>query len=318
MPRAIALFSGGLDSMLAVRILQQQGFDVHALNVRTIYSCCRSDAAQAASALGIPLTVAAVGDDYLDVIRKPAFGYGKGANPCVDCRIYMCRMAHRFMQQCDACLVITGEVLGQRPMSQKRKHLEIIAHHSGLEGRLLRPLSAQLLPPTDVEREGLVDRSMLCRFQGRGRRAMIRLAEQLGIGSAPSPSTGCALTEPAFAARVFDLMDAQPDAARWDFELLSVGRHFRFDQRTKVVVGRNAEENARLRAMAARDDAPEVARMYPDGFRGPEALLVGPYGEAAAAFGRELLLRYAGTGQAGRIVVDRPAQAPSAARPGEP
>lgn len=297
MPRAVALFSGGLDSMLSLRIMQRQGFEVDALSIRTLYSCCRATAAQTAVALGARLTVLSVGDDYLEVIRNPSYGYGRGVNPCVDCRVYMCRMAKRLMEDVGACVVVTGEIAGQRPMSQKKHQLEIIARRSGLESRLLRPLSARLLPPTAVELEGLVDRRSLYAFSGRGRRPLIELAERLGIGRAgirelPSPSTGCALTESSFAPRVRDLMQHHPRAGRWDFELLSYGRHFRFDGQTKIVVGRDAAENASLELLAGREDAPQLVRLVPERFRGPVALVVGPENPAALEFAGALILRY--------------------------
>jgi len=299
MPRAIALFSGGLDSRLAVRVMQEQGFEVLALNVRTIFSCCRATAARAADELQIPLTVMDVDDDYVDVVRNPAYGYGKGVNPCIDCRIYMCRMAGRWMRQCGAEAVITGEVAGQRPMSQNKHQLEIIQRRSGLDDRLVRPLSARLLPPTLPEREGLLDRSRLYAFHGRKRRPLMVLAEQLGLrvgaaGEQESPSTGCALTERTFAPRVRDLLGFAPDARRWDFELLNHGRHFRSDARTKLVVGRNEVDNAMLRGMAGRADASESLLLMPQGFAGPDVLIVGPATAAARAAAGDLMRRYAG------------------------
>ncbi|MBN2474758.1 MAG: hypothetical protein JXB62_09130 [Pirellulales bacterium] len=299
MPCAVALFSGGLDSMLSVRIMQAQGYVVEALNIRTIFSCCRARAAQAAATLGARLTVMAVGDDYLDVVRNPLYGYGKGVNPCVDCRIYMCRMAARFMEEVQASVVVTGEIVGQRPMSQKRHQLDLIARRSGLDGRLLRPLSARLLAPTIPEIEQAVDREKLYSFSNRGRSGLIELAERLGISKRgidriPSPSSGCALTEPLFATRVRDLMQQHPDAARWDFELLNHGRHFRFDRQTKIVVGRNAEENATLRLMAERADAPEPVLLVPETFPGPHALIVGEAADPRVLrFAGALILRYA-------------------------
>jgi hypothetical protein len=279
--------------MLAVRILQRQGFEVEALNIRTIFECCTPRASQAAAELGVRLTVLSVGDDYLDVIRQPVYGYGKGVNPCVDCRIYMCKMAGQFMHEVGACLVVTGEVLGQRPMSQRRWQVEVIERKSGLEGRLLRPLSAKLLPPTIPEREGLVDREALYDFSGRGRRELARLAEELGIREIPQPSTGCALTQVTFAPRVRDLLAANPDATRWDFELLNVGRHLRIDAQTKAVVGRNEGENAQLVEFFRRPDAPEGALVHPESFLGPDVLLVGPVTEEAVEFAGALILRYA-------------------------
>jgi len=220
MPRAVALFSGGLDSMLAVRIMQREGFDVEGLNVRTPFSCCQVDPAKAAAAMGVRLSVVSVGDDYLDIIRRPAFGFGRGVNPCVDCRIYMCRLAREQMLQLHADLVITGEVVGQRPMSQKRRDLDVIQRHSGLEGRLLRPLCARLLPPTLPEQQGLIQRDHLYDFTGSGRHKLLELAKQLGLPDPPTPSVGCTLTQPAFAPKVRDLLQFQYHATRWHFELL--------------------------------------------------------------------------------------------------
>ncbi len=297
MPRAVALFSGGLDSILAVRILQEQGFDVDALCLRTFYTPSQAAAEEAAAMLSVKLTVLPVGEDYVEVIRNPLYGYGKGVNPCVDCRIYMCRTAQRLMEELGACMVVTGEVVGQRPMSQKRQHLEVIARRSGLEGRLLRPLSAKLLPPTVPEQEMLVDRRRLYNFSGRGRRGLIALAESFGISKIPAPSSGCTLTESSFAGRVRDLLQFCPDAARWDFDLLNHGRHFRFDEQTKIVIARSATDNDALRSMAAREDAPEVEVLTPLGFRGPGAVVVGRIGEPVLAFAGALILRYAGSGE---------------------
>ena len=293
MPRAVTLFSGGLDSMLAVRILQQQGFEVHALNVRTVFECCKTRAARAAARLGVRLTVMSVGDDYLDLIRAPRYGYGKGVNPCVDCRIYMCNTARQLMEEVDACMVVTGEVLGQRPMSQRRWQMEAIEQKSGLGGRLLRPLSAKLLPPTIPELAGLVDRERLYDFNGRGRRKLAELARRLGIHEIPQPSTGCALTQVTFAPRVRDLLQSDPRASRWDFELLNVGRHVRFDQDTKVVVGRNAEENTLLQSFCERDDAAQAALLHPESFPGPDVMVVGEVTEETVEFAGALLLRFA-------------------------
>ncbi len=290
--KAVALFSGGLDSMLAVRILQEQGFEVEALNIRTTFDCCKVPAAQAAIDLGVRVTVLSVGDDYLDVLRSPRHGYGKGFNPCVDCRGYMGRMAKQLMEEIGACVVITGELLGQRPNSQKRPQLDIVAREAGLQGRLLRPLSAKLLPATIPEMEGLIDRERLYDFSGRSRRPLIELAGQLGVTDIPTPSTGCALTETTFAPRVQDLLHRQPDASRWDFELLNTGRHIRYQDATKVIVGRDERENATLQAFSRRSDASVVALVEPENFVGPVSLVVGRLDDQAIAFASALLVRY--------------------------
>ena len=199
--RAVALLSGGLDSMLAIRILQEQGVEVEAINFQTIFTCCKDNAAQAARELGVRLTVLDQDDDYVELIRRPKYGYGKGANPCVDCRIYMFDKARQVLQETGADFVISGEVLGQRPMSQKRRDLMIISRQSGLHGLLLRPLSARLLPRTLPERHGQLDRRQLYAFTGRNRKPLIELAQQFGFKSIPSPSPGCSLTERSFAVR---------------------------------------------------------------------------------------------------------------------
>jgi len=294
-PRAIALFSGGLDSMLAVRLMQEQGVEVEAVNFKTHFTCCQDQAGQAARRLGVRLTVVGTEDDYLDLIREPRFGYGKGANPCVDCRIYMFERAARLLEPLGAQFLVSGEVVGQRPMSQKRRDLAVISHHSGLEDLLLRPLSARRLPPTLPERKGWVDRERLFDFVGRGRRPLIELARQLGIEEIPAPSTGCALTEKFFSQKVFDLLAHEDEAApakAWDFELLKAGRHFRLDEQTKVVVGRRESENAALVYLHGLPEARSTALLEPESFAAPTALVVGPATDAALDFAVGLVTRY--------------------------
>lgn len=291
--RCVTLFSGGLDSMLAVRIMQDQGIEVEVLNFKTIFTCCQDQAGQAARELGVRLTVLAPEDDYLDLVKYPRFGYGKGANPCVDCRIYMFQRAKQYMDQSDAQFIVSGEVVGQRPMSQKRRDLDVIAFHSHLEDLLLRPLSAKLLPPTLPERNGWVDRNRLYGIRGRGRRELIALAEHYGLKDLPTPSNGCALTEQLFAKKVHDLINFEPDAKRWDFELIKLGRHFRFDSATKVIVGRNEIENEQLEYMFRLPEAGGTTMLYPANFMGPRILVIGPANTAALDFATGLMLRFA-------------------------
>ncbi len=292
MTKAIALLSGGLDSMLAIRIVQQQGIEVEAVNFQTVFTCCKDLSAQAAHELDVRLTVVGQDDDYLDLLREPRYGYGKGANPCIDCRIYMFERAYRYAQQAGADFLISGEVVGQRPMSQKRRDLLLISKQSELDDRLLRPLSAKLLPPTLPEREGLIDRDRLYGFSGRSRKGLIALAKELGLKSIPSPSTGCSLTEKNFAPKVMDLIQLDPEAARWDFELLNVGRHIRFDAQTKLSVGRNESENALLESMYAAPESRGSLLFTPDGFQGPTVLGVGPMSQSAIDFAGGVLLKY--------------------------
>lgn len=291
--RAVALLSGGLDSMLAIRILQDQGIEVEAINVQTMFSCCKNTAALAADRLGVPLTVLRQEDDYVDVIRRPRHGYGKGVNPCIDCRIYMFRRARRIMDEVGAALVVSGEVVGQRPMSQKRRDLEIIARESQLDDRLLRPLSAHLLPPTHAERTGQVDRSQLFSFRGRGRKGLISLARHYQFDEIPSPSAGCALAETSFAGKVRDLLEVDAFATRWDFELLKLGRHIRIDRQAKAIVGRRAEENRALEEMYHQTASRSSAILAPNGFPGPTVLLIGPPLPTTLELVGGIILRYA-------------------------
>lgn len=293
MARCVALLSGGLDSMLAVRLMQEQGIEVEGLNFKTIFTCCQDQAGQSARDLGIRVTVVGQDADYLDLVKAPRFGYGRGANPCVDCRIYMFRKAKVLMEQCGAQFVVSGEIVGQRPMSQKRRDLEVISYHSELDDLLLRPLSARLLPPTRPEREGLVDRERLWDFSGRSRKGLIKLANRLGISDIPSPSTGCALTEPRFSRKVFDLIEREPNSDAWDYDLLKYGRHFRFDDRTKIVVGRNESDNQVLKLMHQSPHQTDTVLISPSGFAGPRVLVVGLASHATFKIAASLLLRYA-------------------------
>lgn len=300
-PRAIALFSGGLDSALAVRMLQEQGFEVEGLYVRTLFACCQTPASRLAEELGIRLHVVSVGEDYLQVVRRPRYGYGKGMNPCVDCRIYMARLACRLLEQRQAALVISGEVLGQRNMSQKRVDLEIIARESGLGGRLLRPLSARRLPPTIAEETGLVDRSRLGDLVGRSRKPQLALARQFGLRHLPAPSSGCALADVRFARRVRDLLAHHPHPGWADYQLLRIGRHVRLDAQTKVVFGKNEAQNRALESLALSPELGTPALAVPADFRGPSALILGPVTEDVVRHVGALALRFARRNQPGSL-----------------
>ena len=292
MVRCIALLSGGLDSMLAIRLMQDQGIEVEALNFKTMFTCCQDTSAQAARSLGVPMTIIGQEDDYLDLVREPQYGYGKGANPCVDCRIYMFDRARSYMKEMNAQFIISGEVVGQRPMSQKRRDLDIIATQSDLEDLLLRPLSAKLLPPTLPEREGWVDRELLYGIQGRSRKQLIELAKNYGFPDIPTPSTGCALTEPEFGRKVHDLIQIQVGDKPWDYQLLTTGRHFRFDDTTKVILGRDHDENNQLRYLHTLEDATSQVLLEPENFKGPLGLVTGNDSEDAVHFAGGLVLRY--------------------------
>ena len=269
--KCVALLSGGLDSTLAANLMLEQGIAVDGLYLALSWGCCDKEKAQAsARQLGVPLMVLSVGDAYLDVIRKPKYGYGSGMNPCVDCRIYMFRLAKRYMEEIGAGFVITGEVLGQRPMSQMRRPLDLIEHESGLEGLLLRPLSAQLLEPTLPELLGVVDRERLLRIAGRTRQEQMALARERRITEYSTPAGGCLLTDPNFARKTRDLFAHEERPTTKDMELLTLGRHFRVGPRAKVILGRNELENLMLEGHAQ----PGYTCVRPK-FAGPAAMIVG-------------------------------------------
>ena len=313
MVRCVALLSGGLDSMLAIRMMQEQGIEVEALNFKTMFTCCQDTSAEAARDLDVPLTIIGQEDDYLDLVREPKFGYGKGANPCVDCRIYMFQRAHIFMRQIEAHFITSGEVVGQRPMSQKRNDLDTISRNSDLEDLLLRPLSAKLLRPTLPEREGWVDREQLFDFQGRSRKGLIKLAEKYGFKDIPTPSTGCALTEPGFGRKVHDLIQIQTEDKPWDYQVLTIGRHFRFDDQTKVIMGRDQDENRQLKYLHDAEGSTSRVMLDSHSFIGPLALLTGKETPQSLAFAAGLILRYSSPEDDGPHLVslDRPEAAES-------
>jgi tRNA U34 2-thiouridine synthase MnmA/TrmU len=282
------MISGGLDSALAAKLMLEQGIEVQGLFLSMSWGCCEKEKAQAcAQQLGIPLMVLSVGDAYLDVIRKPKYGYGTGMNPCIDCRIYMFRIAKRYMEEIDASFVVTGEVLGQRPMSQMRRPLNIIEAESDLEGLLLRPLSAQLLEPTLPELLGVVDRARLLRIAGRSRHEQMALAREEQISGYSTPAGGCLLTDEHFAKKAKDLFAHEERPTTKDMELLTIGRHFRVAKKTKIILGRNELENLLLEGHA--DAGYTCIRPR---FAGPAALVAGERTEEADQIAISLILRH--------------------------
>ncbi len=260
--RAVGLFSGGLDSSLAIRVVRDQGIAVTALHFRTGFSYVErnrvagrgptgglSDIEGSAHELGVPLEIIDVTSAFIPVVLDPRYGYGSGMNPCVDCRIFLLRQAKAWMEAHEHHFVFTGEVVGQRPKSQMRPTLRTVERESGLRGFLLRPLSAQLLEPTQVELRGWVDRSKLLGINGRGRKQQIALAKQYGISRYAQPSGGCCyLIDKSYSRRLRDFLSHEgperldPSEA----QILAVGRHLRLPSGAKVVVGRHERENAFL------------------------------------------------------------------------
>jgi len=247
MTKAVALFSGGLDSILACLLILEQKISVIAINFLNPFIPLpkkgeRYQPKKMAAQLGIPLKIIPLRQDYIALIRNARYGYGAGMNPCIDCRIYTFTIARNFMEQIGANFVFTGEVLGERPMSQHRQAMDLIEKKSGLTGRLLRPLSARLLPPTIPELEGMVNREKLLAIQGRSRKHQIALAAKFGIKDYPNPAGGCLLTDKIFARRLREAFEHGEDSLR-ELKLLRIGRHFRLDSGKKAIVGRNEHEN---------------------------------------------------------------------------
>jgi len=246
---AVALLSGGLDSTLAARVILEQGITVIGINFAGAY-CPRpftgkSRAEKAAEKLGIELVTLPIEADFIAMVKRPKHGRGKNMNPCIDCHTLMIRKAWAYGQTRGAHLIITGEVLGQRPMSQNRNALNTVARESGVGDRLLRPMSAKLLDVTAPEREGLVDRERLLDIEGRQRTRQMALAEKYAIRDYPTPAGGCLLTEKVFSKRLAEAFDHGEDSLEI-VELLSLGRHFRLPSGVRLVVGRDEMENDEL------------------------------------------------------------------------
>lgn len=273
--KAIALISGGLDSTLAARVVMDQGIEVQ--GVCFVIGFASKDnktfergVNKRAKDAGIPLKVIDVSKEFIEVLSSPRHGYGANINPCIDCKTFMLKKAGEMMKKEGYDLLVTGEVLGQRPMSQRREALNMIKRDSGLDGYILRPLSAKLLDETIPEKNGQVDRTRLLDLKGRSRKPQMELAKKFGMEKFAQPAGGCLLTEPGFAVKLKDLM-ANGALSMDDIALLKVGRHFRLDQKTKAVIGRDEKENELILFLKKEDDA--VLRLVED--PGPYALLRG-------------------------------------------
>lgn len=265
--KAIGLVSGGLDSSIAVALLCSQGIEVIAVHFVSPFFGGREFLRGVMERLGARFQEVYLGEECLEIVRSPRFGYGKNLNPCIDCKVLMLRKAKALMEEEGAGFVFTGEVLGQRPKSQMRETLRLIEKESGLSGLLLRPLSAKLLPPTMPELEGWVRREELLGIAGRGRKEQFALAERFGIEEYTSPAGGCLLTDPLFCRRLSDLIRYGPFTLE-EVELLKVGRHFRLAPSYKLIVGRNESENRVLLQKAREEDI----IFFPQGGKGPVGL----------------------------------------------
>jgi len=257
--KAIVLLSGGLDSILAARLMLEQGIEVLAVNFSAKLCMCGckktgdSAAQVAAKMLKVPLKTIDITSDFIEIVKSPSHGYGANVNPCIDCKIYMLKHAKDMMKECGASFLVTGEVLGERPMSQRMDALNVIEKAAGVRGILLRPLTARNLNPTLPEEEGIVDRKKLLDIRGRSRKPQMALAEKFGIDKYPNPAGGCLLTDPIFAKRVKDAMK-HGEFGEDNLALLSIGRHFRVSEGSRLVVGRDEGENSLLESLIKPGD----------------------------------------------------------------
>ncbi|MBM3245702.1 MAG: hypothetical protein FJZ13_00015 [Candidatus Omnitrophica bacterium] len=294
MIKAVALLSGGLDSILAVKLILEQGIEIEAVNFLTVFCTCTARgktclaSKSAADNLGVKLKVFEVSQEYFQIIKNPKYGYGRNINPCLDCRIFMFKKAGQYMREIRASFLITGEVLGERPMSQRMDAMRIIEKESGLEGFIVRPLCAKLMEPTMPEKEGVINREKLLSIQGRSRKPQIQLANELGIHDYPCPAGGCLLTDKGFADRMRDLMKHNPDFTVHDIKLLKVGRHFRLSPSNKLIVGRDEKENEKLLALAEEGDL----HISPVDVAGPIGIGKGYFGDDHINLASRILARY--------------------------
>ena len=307
--KVVALLSGGLDSQLAVRMMQEQGFEVSAVAIKTPFcdfDCgrgCGFEIRERADDLNVNLKTVYLGDEYIEMLKHPKYGIGAGFNPCIDCRAMMFNAAKKHMDEIGAEFIISGEVLGQRPMSQHGPALRTIEKESGLVGKIVRPLSAALLPETDPEKNGLIKRENLGIIKGRTRRAQLDMAKKYGIENPPNAGGGCLLTDPTFGLRAKDLFAHTETPTINDIDLLKVGRHFRFNEQTKFVVGRNKDENEMIKVIALPGDILFQARDH----MGPVSILRGKNADVYVKFASSITLRYsdAPKGEQASVIINK-------------
>ena len=266
--KCLFLFSGGLDSILGVKILRlQKNIKIVGVNFKSVFFS-EKIAKEMAKKIKLPLKIIDISEKLIEIVKKPKYGYGKGMNPCLDCRILMLKEAKKILKKEKFDFVASGEVLGERPMTQNKFALKLVEEKSSLKGILLRPLSAKLLEETILEKKGLIKRELLLDLQGRSRKRQILLAQKFKLKEYPTPSGGCLLTDLNFSKRLKELLENFPKAKKNDIELLKLGRHF-WQKKIKIIVGRNEKENQLLKKLAQKGDILIEMENYP----GPTTLI---------------------------------------------
>jgi len=287
MTTGIGLISGGLDSILAAKILMGQGIRIVGVSFKTpFFGATR--AKKASEKIGFELRIEDISEEHIEMVKNPKHGYGKNMNPCIDCHALMFRHAGRIMESERADFLFSGEVLDERPMSQNYRSLKVVAEESGYAEHIMRPLSAKLLPPTRPEKEGKVDRETLLDIRGRSRKRQMELAERFGITDYPSPAGGCLLTEAGYSKRLKDLLEHKKKTSVREVELLRFGRHLRMNDNTKVIIGRNERENNEITSRIGSDDIVIETEGYP----GPVGIICGGAGEDIIKMACAICARY--------------------------
>ncbi|KAJ53284.1 tRNA U34 2-thiouridine synthase MnmA/TrmU [Clostridium tetanomorphum] len=287
MVKALAMISGGLDSILAAKLIKDQGIEVIGICFKS-YFFNEENAKKMTKQIDIPLKVVDFSKEHFDMVRHPKHGYGKNMNPCIDCHSLMLNYSGKLLEELDADFIITGEVLNQRPMSQNKSALDIVKKESGFSDKILRPLCAKNLQPTEMELKGLVDREKLMNISGRGRKVQMELAEKWGIKDYPSPAGGCKLTEPNYSKRLRELLIDKNNPRYKDLELLRYGRHFRISKGAKIISTRTKEEGDEIKKYLDKDDYIFLA----EEFNGSMIIIVGEPLDKDIKFAAEITARY--------------------------
>lgn len=261
MTKAIAMISGGLDSLLAAKLIKNQGIEVIGVCFRS-YFFNEDNAKRMTAQIDIPLEVVDFSEEHLEIVRNPKHGHGKNMNPCIDCHAMMMRYSGELLKKFNADFIITGEVLNQRPMSQNKGALQTVKKESGVGDKILRPLCAKNLDPTEMELSGLVDREQLLDIKGRTRTAQIELAEKWGIVDYPSPAGGCKLTEPNYSKRLKITLENTPTITKRELELLKIGRHFRVNNGATIISTRTADEAKAIKELLNENDTVMLAKDF--------------------------------------------------------
>ena len=285
--RALAMLSGGLDSILAAKLIKDQGIEVIGITYKS-YFFDEENARRMVKQIDIPLEVVDFSEDHFELVKNPKHGYGKNMNPCIDCHAMMMRYSGELLKKFEADFIITGEVINQRPMSQNAGALNTVKKESGFSDKILRPLCAKLLPPTEMEESGMVDREKLMNINGRSRKVQIELAEKWNIKDYPSPAGGCKLTEPGYSKRLRDLLDNNDEVTPRDMELLRYGRRFRISRNTVIISARTKDEGDLIKPILNSNDTGFIV----DKYTGSMVVLVGEATEEGIKLAAAIAARY--------------------------